>query len=94
MQQTQWVADLPGVILFIVGLGGLAGALLLPALWNEDLPWPGADPSDPATWPAPRIALRQELAAMAALRVALEPQHHGTLTADEIAHLGDAMMLQ
>lgn len=71
-----------------------ACALLLPPLWNEDHPWPGAEPSDPATWPAPHTALRQELAAMAALRVALEPQHHGTLTADEIAHLGDAMMLQ
>lgn len=39
MQQTQWVADLPGVILFIVGLGGLAGALLLIVrLWKEFVP--------------------------------------------------------
>jgi hypothetical protein len=40
------------------------------------------------------VALRQELAAMAALRVALEPNRYGILRADEIALLGDAMMLQ
>lgn len=39
MQQTQWVADLPDVILFVIGLGGLAGALLLIVkLWKEFVP--------------------------------------------------------
>lgn len=39
MQQTQWAADLPDVILFVIGLGGLAGALLLIVkLWKEFVP--------------------------------------------------------
>ena len=37
--QNQWVADLPGVVLFIVGLGGFAGALLaIVKLWQEFVP--------------------------------------------------------
>lgn len=37
--QTQWVNDLPGVILFIIGIGGLAGALLaIVKLWKEFIP--------------------------------------------------------
>lgn len=39
MQQTQWVTDLPNVVVFILGLGGLAGALLLMVkLWKEFVP--------------------------------------------------------
>lgn len=69
-------------------------ALQLPALWGEPDGWPGADPDDPQTWPSHTVAMRRELAAMAALRAALEPHHHGRLTPDQIAYLGDAMMLQ
>ncbi len=37
--QTEWAKDLPDVILFILGLGGLAGALLLVVrLWKEFVP--------------------------------------------------------
>lgn len=39
MQQQQWVQDLPDVILFIIGVGGLAGALLMVVkLWKEFVP--------------------------------------------------------
>jgi hypothetical protein len=69
-------------------------ALQLPALWGEPDGWPGADLDDPQTWPTHTVAMRRELAAMAALRAALEPQHHGRLNPDQIAYLGDAMMLQ
>jgi hypothetical protein len=37
--QQQWVADLPSVVLFIIGIGGLAGALLaIVKLWREFIP--------------------------------------------------------
>lgn len=71
-----------------------ACSLALPPLWGEGAPWPGAQLEEPETWPDPSVALRQELAAMAALRVALEPNRYGILRAEEIALLGDAMMLQ
>ena len=48
-----------------------------------------------ATSPPPAIAPeRVERVGMAALRAALEPEHHGVLEPDQIAHLGDAMMIQ
>lgn len=37
--QQQWVQDLPEVILFILGFGGLAGAMLMVVkLWKEFVP--------------------------------------------------------
>lgn len=37
--QTEWINNLPDVILFILGLGGFAGALLLVVkLWKEFVP--------------------------------------------------------
>ena len=37
--QIEWVRDLPAVILFIIGAGGLAGALLaMVRLWKEFIP--------------------------------------------------------
>ena len=37
--QFEWVNDLPAVILFIIGIGGFAGALLaMVRLWKEFIP--------------------------------------------------------
>ena len=38
--------------------------------------------------------VRMELVAMAALRAAMQPQTTGVLSPDEVAYLGDAMMIQ
>lgn len=49
---------------------------------------------DPETLPATDGTLAIETVAMAALRCAVEDDRQGRFTPEEVAHIGDAMMLQ